>query len=405
MKVIYLHQYFTTPDMAGGTRSYEMARRLVAAGHEVHLVTTWREPSEQRDWFVTKEAGIRVHWLPVPYSNSMPYGERIRAFLRFAWKSARKAASLGGDVVFATSTPLTIALPGIYAAWRRRIPLVFEVRDMWPAVPIAVGAIRNPLAVWLARRLESFTYRYATHIVALAPGMGDDIVASGVPREKVTIIPNGCDLDVFAPPTGSPSPRQEFPWLGARKLVLYAGALGLANGAGYLVRLADEVARLDDQIRFVVIGEGAEEASIRGQARALGLLDRVFFMLRSMPKRDLVRWLHAADIVTALFTGPRVIWKDAVQNKFFDALASGKPIANNFDGWQSRIAVEAGVGLILDPEDLPRAAGQLVAALRDEAWLSSVPARARQLAESQFERGLLAARLEIVLRTAVEGRQ
>jgi len=308
-------------------------------------------------------------------------------------------------VVFATSTPLTIALPGIYAAWRRRIPLVFEVRDMWPAVPIAIGAIRNPLAVWLARRLESFTYRYATHIVALAPGMGEDIVASGVPREKVTIIPNGCDLDVFAPPTGSLSPRQEFPWLGARKLVLYAGALGLANGAGYLVRLADEVARLDDQIRFVVIGDGVDEASIRGQARALGLLDRVFFMFRPMPKRDLVRWLHAADIVTALFTGPRVIWKDAVQNKFFDALASGKPIANNFDGWQSRVAAEAGVGLILDPENLPRAAEQLVAALHDEAWLGSVPARARQLAESQFERGRLAARLEITLRTAVEERR
>lgn len=397
MKVIYLHQYFTTPDMAGGTRSYEMARRLVDAGHEVHLVTTWREPGEQRDWFLTEEAGIRVHWLPVPYSNSMPYGERIRAFLRFAWKSARKAVSLGGDVVFATSTPLTIALPGIYAAWRRRIPLVFEVRDMWPAVPIAIGAIRNPLAVWLARRLESFTYRYATHIVALAPGMGEDIVASGVPRGKVTIIPNGCDLDVFAKDPSSVSPREQFGWLAARKLVLYAGALGRANGVEYLVRLAREVTRLDPEVRFVVIGAGADKDEIRASAEACGLLDRVFFMLDPMPKRDLVRWLHAADVVAALFTGPRVIWKDAVQNKFFDALACGKPVANNFDGWQSRIAEEAGVGLILDPQDVGSAARRLVAALRDEVWLAGVPERARRLSEQRFERGLLAARLERVL--------
>jgi glycosyltransferase involved in cell wall biosynthesis len=405
MKVIYLHQYFTTPDMAGGTRSYEMARRLVAAGHEVDLVTTCREASEQRDWFVTEEAGIRVHWLSVPYSNSMPYGERIRAFLRFAWKSARKAASLGGDVVFATSTPLTIALPGIYAAWRRRIPLVFEVRDMWPAVPIAVGAIRNPLAVWFARCLESFTYRYSNHIVALAPGMADDIVASGVPREKVTIIPNGCDLDVFAKDSSSVSPREVFDWLGARRLVLYAGALGRANGVDYLVRLATEVIRIEPEVRFVVIGTGAHKDDIRSSAESCGLLDKVFFMFDQMPKRQLVRWLHAADIITALFTGPRVVWKDAVQNKFFDALACGKPVANNFDGWQSQIACAAGVGLILDAQDMQRAAAQLVAALRNEDWLGSVPARARELAQIQFERGQLAARLEITLRTAVEKRR
>lgn len=399
MRVVYLHQYFNTPAMAGGTRSYEMARRLVAAGHEVDLLTTWREPTDRRDWFVTEEAGIRVHWLPVAYSNSMTYAERIRAFVRFAWASARKAASLGGDVVFATSTPLTIALPGIYAAWRRRVPLVFEVRDMWPEVPIAIGAIRNPVLVWLARRLERFTYRYAAHIVALAPGMGEDIAATGIPKEKITVIPNGCDLDVFAAAPASRSPRQEFPWLGSRKLVLYAGALGRANGAGYLVRLANETARLDPEIRFVVIGEGAERESVRASAESGGLLGKAFFMLDPLPKRDLVRWLQAADLVVALFAGPRVIWKDAVQNKFFDALAAGKPIANNFDGWQSRIAVETGVGLILDPSNVELAARQLVAAIHDQDWLAAVPTRARSLAESQFERGRLAGSLEHVLRT------
>ncbi len=399
MRVVYLHQYFNTPGMAGGTRSYEMARRLVAAGHEVDLVTTWREPTDRRDWFVTEEAGIRVHWLPVAYSNSMTYAERIRAFARFAWASARKAASLGGDVVFATSTPLTIALPGIYAAWRRRVPLVFEVRDLWPEVPIAIGAIRNPLLVWLARRLERFTYRYAAHIVALAPGMGEDIAATGIPKEKITVIPNGCDLDVFAAAPASGSPRQEFPWLGSRKLVLYAGALGRANGTGYLVRLANETVRLDPEIRFVVIGEGAEKESVRAWAESSGLLGKVFFMFDPLPKRDLVRWLHAADLVVALFAGPRVIWKDAVQNKFFDALAAGKPIANNFDGWQSRIAVETGVGLILDPSNVELAARQLVAAIHDQDWLAAVPTRARSLAESQFERGRLAGSLEHVLRT------
>jgi glycosyltransferase involved in cell wall biosynthesis len=154
----------------------------------------------------------------------------------------------------------------------------------------------------------------------------------------------------------------------------------------------------------VVIGEGAEQDAIRAAARAAGLFDRTFFMFDPVPKRDLVRWLQAADVVTALFTGPRVIWKDAVQNKFFDAMAAGKPVANNFDGWQSRIARDAGVGLILDSEDLASAARQLVETLHDEHWLGAVPARARQLAQSQFERGLLASRLEQVL-TRVVGKR
>lgn len=401
MRVVYLHQYFNTPAMAGGTRSYEMARRLVAAGHEVDLVTTWREPTCKQNWFVTSEGGIRVHWLPVAYSNKMTFAQRTRAFLRFAWTSAQRAASLNCDVVFATSTPLTIALPGIYASWRQRVPMVFEVRDMWPSVPIAMGAIRNPVLAWLARRLERYTYRYAAHIIALAPGMREEIVETGVPIHKVTVIPNGCDLDVFAADTGFQSPRTEFPWLGYRKLVLYAGAMGRANGAEYLVHLARHTANIDPEIRFVAIGEGAEKDAIRASAETSGVLHKVLFMFDPVPKRELVRWLHAADIVVALFSGPREVWKDAVQNKFFDALAAGKPIANNFDGWQSRLALEAGVGLILHRSNFEVAAEQLVAALRDAAWLDAVPARAKMLAEYQFERGRLAGMLEEVLRSVV----
>ena len=130
MKITYFHQYFVTPDMPGGTRSYEFARRLVDMGHEVNMITTWREPDHRKHWFETEESGIRVHWLPLPYSNYMSYGERIKSFMIYAWCSAQKAASLETDIVFATSTPLTIALPAIYTARKKKVPMVFEVRDL-----------------------------------------------------------------------------------------------------------------------------------------------------------------------------------------------------------------------------------------------------------------------------------
>ena len=401
MKIIYLHQYFLTPSMAGGTRSYEMARRLVRAGHQVHMVTTdQRSSGNAPDWRESNEAGILVHWANVPYSNHMNVAQRLAAFAVFAMKATAMAARLDADVLFATSTPLTIAIPALLTSAWKRIPFVFEVRDMWPDVPIAMGVIRNPLVTRLARWLEKLTYRRAAHVVALAPGMREDIIAKGIAAEKVSVIPNGCDLDVFSAPPGHASPREEFAWLGKRKLVLFAGTIGLVNGVDYLVRLARGVSVVDPEVRFAVIGAGRERDAVRALAQREGVLNQNFFMLDAVPKTELARWLHAADLIVALFTGPRVIWKDAVQNKFFDALAAGKPIANNFDGWQSRIAADAGIGLILDPQDIEQAAQQLVAALHDESWLSSVPDKARALAEGPFNRDTLALQLQDVLAKA-----
>ena len=398
MHVIYIHQYFTTPNMSGGTRSFEMARRVVAAGHRVSMITSNRETATHFGWYTTQEAGIEVHWLPVAYSNRMSYPKRIWAFVRFAFASARRAASIQGDVIFATSTPLTVAIPALYASWRQNIPMVFEVRDMWPAVPIAMGAIRNPLLGWLARLLEKTTYQRSAHIVALAPGMKDDVVATGIPTEKVTVIPNGCDVDVFGKtPTKEIGPREKHGWLTGRKLVVFTGTLGKANGVSYMARVAVCVKAIDPEIRFVVVGDGADSLAVRKTAEQGGVLDLTFFMFPSLPKHEAAQWVRSADVVMCLFTGPRVIWKDAVQNKFFDAVAAGKPTASNFEGFQSLVAVEHGIGVILDSEDHAVAAKQLVETLNNAQWLAGVESRSRVLAEGEFSRGHLAQRLLTVL--------
>src|SRR5262249_25944568 len=145
VRIVYLHQYFVTPSMAGGTRSYEMARRLVAAGHEVHMITTDQQASAgHHQWRETVEGGIRVHWIDVAYNNNMGFARRVVGFLTFALRAAGKAFRLQGDIIFASSTPLTVAIPALLASTRARVPFVFEVRDMWPDVPIAIGAIRSP---------------------------------------------------------------------------------------------------------------------------------------------------------------------------------------------------------------------------------------------------------------------
>ena len=407
MRITYLHQYFVTPRMSGGSRSYEMARRLVAAGHEVHVVTSDQRPRTGGPWWQeTNESGIHVHWTPVPYDNTMRYGDRFRAFLSFASRSAWKAASLRSELIFATSTPLTIALPAVYAARVTGRPMVFEVRDLWPAVPIAIGALRNPLLQAAARWMERFAYRNAAHVVALAPGMRDEIAATGYPADRITVIPNGCDLDVFGDQAVTPvDVRSAHPWLGDRPMLLFSGTFGLVNGMEYLVRLATDLASVDSEIRVVAVGDGREFESTRVLAARAGVLDRTLFLLGRLPKLEAATWTRAADMTLALFTGPEIVWRDAVQNKFFDSLAAGKPVANNFPGWQARIAAEAGAGLILSATDSGSAARAIAGALRDAEWLARAGDAARRLARERFDRDLLGAQLARLLEGVQAGHQ
>jgi glycosyltransferase involved in cell wall biosynthesis len=332
----------------------------------------------------------------------MAYRDRIKAFMRFAWSACNKAATLGGDLVFATSTPLTIAVPGVYASRKNRIPMVFEVRDLWPAVPIAIGALKSPVTIAAARRLESFAYHNAAHIVALSPMIRDGVVARGYDELNVTIIPNACDPEVFdIGPLPGHAMRRRHSWLHARPLVLYAGALGRVNGVAYLVRVAAVASRLDQELCFVTIGEGKEEDLVRATAAKAGVLGRNFFMLPSVPKTEIAMWLSAADIATSLVMNVPELRANSA-NKFFDTLAAGKPIAINHTGWLADLLQETGAGLVLDPRNTESAATKLVAAVRDKRWLEVAGIAARELAYERFDRDQLVSRLDAVIRDTAD---
>ena len=239
MRIVYIYQYYCNPQMAGGMRAYEHARRLVAHGHTVHVITADITPGRRSlGWRRTLEEGVHVHWFSVPYSNNMSYARRIRAFAEFMVLAAAKATRLNADLVFATSTPLTVAVPGVIAARLRRVPFVFEVRDLWPEVPIEMGALRHPAARRLAGALASFAYRNAAEVIALSPGMAAGVAARR-PGTRTTVVPNAADLELFdVAPDAVRRFRAEHRWLGDRPLIVYTGALGAVNGVDYLVRAA-----------------------------------------------------------------------------------------------------------------------------------------------------------------------
>ena len=404
MRIIYLVQYFITPELSGSTRAYEMARRLVAAGHEVHLVTTDQAPGAARGWSRREVAGIQVHELGLAYDNAMGTARRLVSFGAFSLASANKAHSLRGDVIFASSTPLTIAIPGVYASKRGRVPMVFEVRDLWPEVPIAFGVLDKPGAKAAAWRLERFAYDNSAEVVALSEGMRSGVLKRGVPADRISVIPNCSDIDLFdVPAEDVVAFRASYHWLGDRPLVLYAGALGQANGVGYAARLAHAVRDIDPELRFLVVGARREEELIRSEARALGVLDESFFMLPSMSKPEIAVATASATVATSLFINIPELRNNSA-NKFFDGLAAGVAVAVNHEGWQADLLEETGAGFQMHPTDMAEAARTLVQKARDPEWLAAAQEASGRLGRERFARDDLAAQLEAVLvRAAARG--
>ncbi len=378
----------------GGTRSYEFARHLVEAGHEVTMVTAGQ--SRQID-------GIDVVGVGGAYSDymratAMSYGRRAAAFGRFA--AGATVASLRAarpDVVFATSPPLTIALPGVATSRRHRAPLVFEVRDLWPRAPIEMGALTNPAARRVARAMERGAYRAAAHVVALSPGMADGVAAAGVPRGRISLIPNASDLDLFSPDV-DPGDLRERLGLGDRFVAAYFGTMGEANDLGQVIEAASLLRdRGENGVAFVLQGEGKRRAGLEDEVRRRGL-DNVL-VLPGADKHSAARLAAASDACLTIFKDVPVLATNS-PNKLFDTFAAGRPAIVNTDGWQREL-VERGAGLYARPGDSADLAAQVLR-LRDDPELAKrLGEGGRKLAEEEFDRRLLAERLREVLEGVV----
>ncbi len=282
MRVLYLHQHFSTPSGAGGTRSYEFARRLVARGHEVTIVCGSYGMSQNvascpatRGVRRSVVDGINLVELCLPYSNYDSLFKRSVTFLRYAWKGVCIAFREPYDVLFATSTPLTAGIPGIVMRLvKPRRKFVFEVRDLWPELPKAMGVVTNPFVLAAMSLLEKVSYLAMDAGVALSPGIQEGMRRRTPSRTPLEMISNACDLEVFRPSGGSGPDEaalpQGFPRAGLR--CVFTGAHGLANG---LDAVLDAAAVLRDRgrldVHLVFIGDGKLKPRLRARRRTRAL--------------------------------------------------------------------------------------------------------------------------------------
>ena len=393
MKILYFHQHFTTPKQGGGIRSYKFARQLIARGHSVCMVCG---ESAKLNLPATKVKGvyrgmvdgIDVIQIALPYSNNDGIAKRTWTFVRFAWKGIQVALREDYDLLFATSTPLTAGIPGIVAKLFRKKKFVFEVRDLWPELPKALG-MRNPLLLLGMSVLEWLGYHLADGCVGLSPGICKGIKKRSQRGKRIEMIPNGCDLDIFEP--GKWDKPELDGVKDSDKVAVFTGAHGVANGLDAVLDAAGVLKRMGrDDIVLAFIGNGKMKKHLQERAQKEGLSNCRFY--NPVSKDQLSRIMVSVDIGMMVLANVPAFYYGTSPNKFFDYISCGLPVINNYPGWLADMIQKDDCGVVVPPENAEAFAQGLVDMAdhpeRREKWGK----HARLLAEREFDRNKLANR-------------
>ncbi len=409
MRIAYLSHYFRPEGNAPAARVYEMTRRWAAAGHEVTVVTGVPNvpagvpyPGYRNRWRQEERiGGVRVVRV---WTRLAPNRGRVRRtlnYLSFMVTAARAAARLTPpDVLIATSPQFFCGLAGASAARRLGTPFVLEVRDLWPASIVSVGALRPSWPVRLLEREERRLYARARRIVTVGDGYRGQLVARGVDPDRIDVVPNGVDPAVFSPRPADAALRARY-GRGARFLCVYAGTIGMACGLDVVLRAAR---RLRDDgrgdIGFLLVGDGAVRADLEAAARREGL-ERVVFAGRADPA-DIPALLAASDAcLVHLRADP--LFRTVLPSKIFEAAAMERPVVLGVEGHAARLVGEADAGVCIPPGDdeaLARALGELAA---DPAACRRMGAAGRARIAACHDYDLLARRYLDVLAAVAGG--
>ncbi len=392
MKVLYFHQHFSTPKGSTGIRSYAMAHKLLEQGHEVTMVcgsygggnTGLCNAFEngRREGIVD---GIHIIEFNLAYSNHDSFLKRTWLFLSFAMKSVGLAFTQSYDVLFATTTPLTAGIPGIFARWLRRKPFVFEVRDLWPELPREMGVIKNPVILWLMDVLEWASYRSAHRLIGLSPGIVDGIAKRGVKREQIAMIPNGCDLSLFA--------DKSQPWrpegvAESDLMAVFTGTHGIANGLNAVLDAAAVLKQREcKNIKIVLIGQGKLKPALQARAKQEEL-DNVIFH-DPVNKSRLAGLMASTDLGLQILANVPAFYYGTSPNKFFDYIAAGLPVLNNYPGWLAEVIEFNQCGFTVPPDNAHAFADALEHAAKNREILSQMGKRSSLLAKNKFDRNIL----------------
>jgi glycosyltransferase involved in cell wall biosynthesis len=392
---------------APAARVSQLARLWAADGHDVTVLTGFPNhptgiiPPEYRGRpYLRRErnAGVQVVRAPI---YAAPNKGRIRRSLNYV-SYAASASAVGSwlprpDVVIGTSPQFLTAVAGFWIARLKRVPFVFEVRDLWPRSIVEVGAMdANSPVVKALEQAELFLYRHSDRIVSVTDSFVDEIGARGINRAKISVVKNGVDLSLFTPGPRDNEVRRKL-GLEGRFVAMYVGTHGMAHGLATILDAAALV-RDNPRYRFVLVGEGADKEALVQRAQREHL-DNVIFV-GQQPHAAIPDYVRAAD-ATVVLLRDKGLFKTVIPSKIFEFMGAARPIVIGVDGEARRLVEDSGGGLFVPPES----AEQLVQALQkiaaDPTAADEMGSRGREFVERNFSRTVLARRYLDVLSAVV----
>jgi len=394
MKIIYLHQYYNTSEASGGTRSYEISKHLIDNGHEVIMIggdeidlNNIYDDFPER--FIYKSTRTK-------YNNHMSFLNRLISFLHYAYKAILLGRSIkGADIIYATSTPLTIGIPAYRLSRKLNIPFVFEVRDVWPEVPIGLGFIKNKIVIKLLKKFENKIYEKTRHIIALSDGMCDSIISKGIPSNKVTVVTNFSNIKLFEKNKfDSEKIREKYNCTNKQFLCIHAGTMGFINGLDYVLNAAIYLLQKDPEVVFLLIGDGKDRERLLKRIKMESILN--VKIVDPVSKIDIKDIIMSSDVgLMTVINNPVLLNNSA--NKFFDYLAAGIPIIINYGGWQKEVLRNAGAGYSVrsdNPKDMVK---KLLELKNNKELCKEMGREARLLAEKSYSRDEGCKKIENIL--------
>jgi glycosyltransferase involved in cell wall biosynthesis len=397
MRILYLTQYFPPENGATQARAWEMASNWVRLGHQVTVLCEIPNhpagvirPGYRGKIVVREElSGIDVIHLWVKASQRKTFFNRLLFYLSFMVHSTLAGLTMTRgrfDLIYASSPPLFVGAAALTLGFLRRTPLVFEVRDLWPDSAIELGELSSRSAIRWARRLEEACYRRARAVVVVTEGIRNRLLARGIAAEKILLIPNGANAELFRfLPDERRRVRREL-GLQDKFVVLYAGLHGLAADLECVLVAAE---RLVDHptVQFLLVGEGPRKGRLVALAEKRGLKNVRF--LPEQPREDLPALFSAADATVAPLRKLPIL-EGALPVKMFDAWACERPVVLLADGEARNVLEAAGGGIVAPPESIDGLADAVLELEANAALRRTMGTRGRAYVEAEFSRRKLA---------------
>lgn len=407
--VLFLSSNFPPETNALANRTWEHAREWIAEGGEVEVMTGPPHFPEGRvyEGYANRLThddvdGVDVLRVPMYVAPNIGVLRRTLSYASYMISATRYARQVRRDpgVVVASSPQFFAGLAGWLVSRRLKRPFVLEIRDLWPESIVDVGAMRRTFVIRAVARIETFLYRSADHVVIVSPAFRAHIEARGVPSDKITVLPNGVDIEGFQLPVPTANLEKLRADLGieGRFVVSYIGTVGMAHGTEVILEAARRCG--DSRIMFLVVGAGAEWQSLHDAVEREGLGN---LMVIGKQSRERVRYFYALSDVSIVHLKDRPALRKVIPSKMFESMIMHRPIVLGVRGHAQEILEEAKAGIAVTPGDADELIEGVRRLLHDPALRERLGAAGAAHVREHHDRRAIARRYWALLQDVASG--